>query len=152
MHWNLPSNPVDLEQREGRIHRYKGHAVRKNLARTFGHAAMEGTTPDPWDAVFRAAVSSRPAGATDLHPFWVFPVENGAFIERHVPLLPMSRDVQHFEDLKRSLVAYRMVFGQPRQEDMLEFLVNQVPSGNAAQIVARLQIRLEPPDRSTASA
>ena len=28
-HWNLPSNPVDLEQREGRIHRYKGHAVRK---------------------------------------------------------------------------------------------------------------------------
>jgi superfamily II DNA or RNA helicase len=27
-HWNLPSNPVDLEQREGRIHRYTGHAVR----------------------------------------------------------------------------------------------------------------------------
>jgi hypothetical protein len=34
MHWNLPSNPVDLEQREGRVHRYKGHAVRKNLARS----------------------------------------------------------------------------------------------------------------------
>ena len=33
MHWNLPSNPVDLEQREGRVHRYKGHAVRKNVAR-----------------------------------------------------------------------------------------------------------------------
>ncbi len=28
-HWNLPSNPVDLEQREGRVH---GHAVRKNIA------------------------------------------------------------------------------------------------------------------------
>jgi hypothetical protein len=26
IHWNLPSNPVDLEQREGRVHRYKGHA------------------------------------------------------------------------------------------------------------------------------
>ena len=23
MHWNLPCNPVDLEQREGRINRYK---------------------------------------------------------------------------------------------------------------------------------
>jgi Helicase conserved C-terminal domain len=23
VHWNLPSNPVDLEQREGRVHRYK---------------------------------------------------------------------------------------------------------------------------------
>ena len=32
VHWNLPSNPVDLEQREGRVHRYKGHAVRKNAA------------------------------------------------------------------------------------------------------------------------
>lgn len=32
VHWNLPSNPIDLEQREGRVHRYKGHAVRKNVA------------------------------------------------------------------------------------------------------------------------
>src|SRR5699024_10129488 len=24
VHWNLPSNPVDLEQREGRVHRFKG--------------------------------------------------------------------------------------------------------------------------------
>ncbi len=32
IHWNLPGNPVDLEQREGRIHRYKGHAVRRNVA------------------------------------------------------------------------------------------------------------------------
>ena len=31
VHWNLPGNPVDLEQREGRIHRYKGHAVRRML-------------------------------------------------------------------------------------------------------------------------
>lgn len=23
MHWNLPSNPIDLEQREGRINRFK---------------------------------------------------------------------------------------------------------------------------------
>jgi len=28
VHWNLPNNPVDLEQREGRVQRYKGHAVR----------------------------------------------------------------------------------------------------------------------------
>ena len=28
----LPGNLVDLEQREGRVHRFKGHAVRLNLA------------------------------------------------------------------------------------------------------------------------
>ena len=36
VHWNLPGNPVDLEQREGRVHRYKGHAVRKNVAAAHG--------------------------------------------------------------------------------------------------------------------
>src|SRR5439155_300036 len=36
VHWNLPSNPVDLEQREGRVHRYKGQAVRKNVAADSG--------------------------------------------------------------------------------------------------------------------
>ncbi|MCK5795376.1 MAG: hypothetical protein KAH12_11755, partial [Anaerolineales bacterium] len=35
VHWNLPTNPVDLEQREGRVHRYKCHAVRKNVAKAY---------------------------------------------------------------------------------------------------------------------
>ena len=39
VHWNLPGNPVDLEQREGRVHRYKGHAVRKNAATIYGATA-----------------------------------------------------------------------------------------------------------------
>ncbi len=36
IHWNLPGNPVDLEQREGRVHRYKGHAVRRNVGASHG--------------------------------------------------------------------------------------------------------------------
>ena len=32
VHWNLPYNPVDLEQREGRVHRFKGHAIRKRAS------------------------------------------------------------------------------------------------------------------------
>lgn len=31
VHWNLPGNHVNLEQREGRIHRYKGYVIRKNV-------------------------------------------------------------------------------------------------------------------------
>src|SRR4030095_547928 len=34
-HWNLPSNPVDFEQREGRINRYKGLVIRQNLANKY---------------------------------------------------------------------------------------------------------------------
>ena len=47
VHWNLPSNPVDLEQREGRVHRYKGHAVRKNLATVHGGEALLRETERP---------------------------------------------------------------------------------------------------------
>ena len=32
VHWDIPGNPVDFEQREGRVDRYKGHAIRKNVA------------------------------------------------------------------------------------------------------------------------
>src|SRR5256885_17202199 len=40
VHRNLPANPVDLEQREGRVHRYKGHAIRKNVADANRQAAF----------------------------------------------------------------------------------------------------------------
>jgi hypothetical protein len=85
VHWNLPTNPVDLEQREGRVHRYKGHAVRKNLARLHGLAALrESWDPigDPWAHLFKHAASKRPAGASELWPYWVFEVEGGARVER----------------------------------------------------------------------
>ena len=41
VHWNLPPNPVDLEQREGRVHRYHGHAIRKNIALVVGSEALD---------------------------------------------------------------------------------------------------------------
>jgi hypothetical protein len=36
MHWNLPCNPIDLEQREGRINRFKCLAIRQNVADKYG--------------------------------------------------------------------------------------------------------------------
>ena len=46
-HWNLPSNPVDLEQREGRIHRYKGHVNPRpgNVAAAFPLSSLRGKVP-----------------------------------------------------------------------------------------------------------
>lgn len=146
VHWNLPSNPVDLEQREGRVHRYKGHAIRRNLARTYGNEARAlGGGRDPWDAMFGRAQSDRPAGATDLMPFWLLPVEGGAKIERHVPALPLSRDLQRLEDLRRSLAVYRMVFGQARQEELIAFLITYLGEAEATSVAAELRIDLAAP-------
>ena len=72
-----------MEQREGRIHRYKNHAVRKNVAatqRAIGLAAAS----DPWSAMFDAATEQRAPHANDLVPSWIY-TNGDARIERYVP-------------------------------------------------------------------
>ncbi len=144
VHWNLPGNPVDLEQREGRVHRYKGHAVRRNVAADHRAAAFGGD-PDPWTAMFDAAVGERGDDENELVPFWVYPREDGARIERYVPALPLSRDARQLADLKRSMAAYRMVFGQPRQEDLVAFLNDRLDDAELERLMTELRIDVTPP-------
>jgi Helicase conserved C-terminal domain len=141
-HWNLPSNPVDLEQREGRIHRYKGHAVRKNVAAAFAAEALRHGASDAWETVFELGRTGRSAQENDLVPYWLFPGD--AKIERHVPALPFSREVERLYGLRRALAIYRMVFGQSRQEDLITYLLAQIPEDERDGIVAELQIDLSP--------
>ncbi|BAN04381.1 DEAD/DEAH box-containing ATP-dependent helicase [Ilumatobacter coccineus] len=118
VHWNLPPDPVALEQREGRVHRYKGHAVRKNIASKFGDLDV-GLGEDSWDKMFASAEES--VAPTDgITPYWVF--EGDACVERVVPMLPMSREHGDLERLQRSAAIYRSAFGQPRHGDLLAIL------------------------------
>jgi len=151
VHWNLPSNPVDLEQREGRVHRYKNHAVRKNLAAHYGLSGMAGHTADPWGSLFNVARCARDEEATDMVPFWIYPLEGGAKIERHVPALPLSRDRDRIAALRRSLAAYRMVFGQARQEDLLSYLLARFTDEEVTAYAESLRIDLQPPRKERAS-
>ena len=144
VHWNLPNNPVDLEQREGRVHRYKGHAVRKNVARQFRDHVLASDAPDPWEAAFHRAVVERPPSESDLVPFWVLPLEGGAKIERHVLALPLSRDEAQLEALRRALTIYRMAFGQNRQEDVLAYLRKKVSPERLEQLADTLRVDLSP--------
>lgn len=142
VHWNLPPNPVDLEQREGRVHRFKGHAVRRNVAddhREVGLAADR----DPWEAMWSSAEAAKPADENDLVPYWIYPGRH--HIERHVPVIPLSREVRRYEDLKSSTALYRMVFGQPRQEDLLNHLRSSVPEERLAQLAEVMRVDLRPP-------
>lgn len=141
-HWNLPANPVDLEQREGRIHRFKGHAIRKNVAAAFGTKALKEKGRDPWANAFDLAVCKRQRHENDLVPYWHFP--GAAMIERHVPALPFSREKDRIESLRKALVIYRMVLGQSRQEDLISYLLAEIPEEDHADIVAELRINLSP--------
>ena len=142
-HWNLPGNPVDLEQREGRVNRFKGHAVRLNLAERQGGAVRGcGQAPDdPWKLMFERA-RSQAAVDTDLIPYWIY--EGSVRVERRVPMLPFSREVTRLAWLKRSLTVYRLAFGQPRQDDLLDYLQTLAGHGMDASQLLDLQIRLEP--------
>jgi hypothetical protein len=142
VHWNLPSNPVDLEQREGRVHRYKGHAVRKNVAAKYGHEALADARDDVWERLFALAVERDGHDSHGLVPYWLFPGE--AAIERHVPALPLSRETVQLDALKRSLAVYRMVFGQPRQDDLMAYLLERLGEESLRALAPSLQIDLGP--------
>ncbi|MYH39868.1 MAG: SWF/SNF helicase family protein [Candidatus Dadabacteria bacterium] len=149
VHWNLPRNPVDLEQREGRVQRYKGHAVRKNIAMAYGLNTLRNewnqrNDPDPWRFMFELARKERPPSTNDLIPYWLYELDEGANIERHVPILPHSKEESHFHQLKKMLAVYRLVFGQPRQEDLLDYLTGRMHENQEPRELNMWQISLEP--------
>ena len=120
LHWDLCSSPLELEQREGRIQRYAGLAVRRRLAKLLQDevgidAAGSGSL---WSAMENAA-HARFRDDSGLSPWWVL---KGAHVERFVFSLPQSRDLEKFKLLKEQRLIYRLTLGQPNQEDLLEFL------------------------------
>lgn len=122
IHWNLPSNPQNLEQREGRINRYKCLSVRRNVAKAFGDHFS-------WDDMFTAASDMLQQNNSQMVPFWFLPLDNGIFegkqveyIERIVPVYPMSEERGRYKHLIDVLSLYRLTLGQPRQEELLQLL------------------------------
>jgi Helicase conserved C-terminal domain len=135
VHWNLPANPVDFEQREGRINRFGGHAVRRNIAARHRVSVMTSQETDPWKAAYDAA-RDQSAHLGEFAPYWIYP---GPFkVERQLINYPLSRDTAKLVALKDDLALYRLAFGQPRQEDLLDFLKRRgVDSAGTAGIDLR---------------
>jgi len=142
VHWNLPANPVDFEQREGRVHRFKGHAIRKNVAAAHRVEALASEETDPWVAAFAVAEALREDGMNDLWPWWTYPGE--AKIERWIPAFPLSKDQGREEKLQKQRALYRLAFGQPRQEDLITILEQQ-GYANDPERLDQLRIDLRPP-------
>lgn len=142
LHWNLPSNPIDIEQREGRINRYLCHAVRQNLAESiYGQSGFESGRP-VWDTIMENAAALK-QGNSDLVPFWCLP-DDFPFtrkIERIVPMYPFSSDRAKYERLIEILSIYRLTLGQPRQEELVDSLRNEKLK---AEDLERLYMDLSP--------
>ncbi len=142
VHWDLPGNPVDFEQREGRVDRYKGHAIRKNVASAHRSAALALGVEDPWSAVFEAAAAESGQDLGGLSPCWIYPGD--AKLHRRIMALPLSRDEDRWARLQESLALYRLAFGQPRQEDMLAAL-HRRGVARSPERISEMRIDLRPP-------
>lgn len=142
VHWNLPSNPIDLEQREGRVNRYKCLAVRQNIAQQYGREF-------DWERMFERAGREKKGNFSDLVPFWCLPTKEGQPripIERIVPLYPLSRDKLRYQRLIKVLSLYRLTLGQPRQEELLAVLDQELTEQDSK----KLFMDLSPYDREWA--
>ena len=125
------------------MHRYKGHAIRLNVAANHTAAVRGcGEAPaDPWAAMLSPREPPLRSTTTSFRTgFCDGPVK----VERRVPLLPYSREIARLKWLKKSVAVYRLAFGQPRQDDLLAYLRGLDKTLSTDEMKA-LQIRLEPP-------
>lgn len=126
MHWNLPNSPVDFEQREGRINRFRGKVIRQRVADSYKKRLSEEPKQQPWDAIFEYAKEAKHYAKfkCDIVPNWHFDTNDShaVKIERIVPLHKFSDEIERYLSMKRVLGLYRLTFGQPRQEELVEAL------------------------------
>jgi hypothetical protein len=114
VHWDLPSSPVDLEQREGRVARYGGLAVRQALAAQIGTLSSDRS---PWHALADRLRMQELSGG--LVPWWHL---EGAEIRRTALRPRFSEQERDLADLEESLALYRYALGQPDQEALVRTL------------------------------
>ncbi len=142
IHWNLPHNAIDLEQREGRINRYKGLVIRQNVAKEFRDQLEGIANRNLWDHLFALARTNREKARIpcDLIPFWHFEPSAGfhSQIERHVPLYPFSRDIEKYKNIRRILTYYRLTFGQPRQDDLMQAFKDEMKREDLEELLINL--------------
>jgi hypothetical protein len=148
VHWNLPANPVDFEQREGRVNRFGGHAVRRNVAARHRATVMMAMGNDPWKDAYDAA-NDESDELGEFAPFWMYP--GPSKVERQLLSFPLSRDTAKAIALKDDLALYRLAFGQPRQEDLLDFLKRRGVDGSMAVGIDLRPVAFTPPEIEKAS-
>jgi len=141
IHWNLPHNPIDIEQREGRINRFKCLAIRQSLVAKYGDKTFE---KDVWNELFdKYALAEKRDGNSELVPYWCLPDGGKVKIERIVPMYPYSRDKAVYDRLLKILSLYRVTLGQARQEELLEYLFNKFNNSDE-RTLKELFINLSP--------
>ena len=140
VHWDLCRNPVDLEQREGRIQRFGGLSIRRAIAAKLASEAIStrSSAQSPWARIAELA-DQRLSDESGLAPWWV--CESGT-VNRYVFDVPTSEQKHWLHWMKEQRLLYRLALGQPNQEDLVEILSNK--SGLEPHAIREAVVNLSP--------
>ena len=155
IHWNLPSNPVDFEQREGRINRRNCFAIRKKLIEVYAQDYIqEGcSVKEIFDNAFNKVLEQDfMKRSTDelvhcgMVPNWILPYKDEdtlkvAKIQRIVPYFTTSNVMKKYHNNLKVLQLYRSVIGQPDPEELMERLLGRE---NGEEVVKKLFMDFSP--------
>ena len=142
VHWDLPSNPVDLEQREGRVDRYAGLSIRRVLGKmSVPDRDNVGEGRSPWGALANQAERAHRDDSVGLAPWWLV---EGARIQRLVFDVPLSEAKARFEDLRQQRLLYRLTLGQPDQSDLVKALRNRISTDDIVAATINLSPQQHP--------
>ncbi|WFU25125.1 hypothetical protein QA649_02425 [Bradyrhizobium sp. CB1717] len=152
VHWDLPTSPVDLEQRDGRVNRYGGLSIRKALVRRHNdRTAQIPIEGSPW-LVLTGELEETCEG---MAPWWG---TDGAVINRTVFLPPLSKQAGELDRLLASLSHYRLTLGQSDPEHLLRALHRRIEGADSEEERAALhkwlreiRIDLSPVRRNSAT-
>ena len=154
-HWNLPHNPIDIEQREGRVNRYMSHALRLNHASAYDSAhpvelRKHLRKKSLWIEIVNYVAAQHKASASqscELVPYWHINSDAQIRIERIAPIYAFSADEERYLTFLKVLAVYRMTFGQPNQEQALSTIlenVNGLDDSDLREFVRQICINLAP--------
>jgi hypothetical protein len=128
-HWNLPSSPVDFEQREGRLNRFNSLTIREAIISLIGSTSISDLKNSTfWQCAFDLAPDRchyNDRYNLGLSPNWICtPTNNksGSQLMRHVLDLPHSSDRRRYNKLMDRLRLYRLALGQPNPDKYLQLL------------------------------
>jgi hypothetical protein len=119
VHWDLPGDPIDFEQREGRIARYGSLAVRRSLARRHGGEALsEADSGSPFGKLIALAREVK-NGRTGLERWWL--PESGRPTSVSFDWRFSLRSARR-EQMLQDLLYYRLALGQPDPQAFMHML------------------------------
>jgi hypothetical protein len=120
VHWDVRTSPIDMEQREGRVQRFAGLGVRREIANVCGGSMWKDLkrNESPWQQLEALAVENKDNN-TPMHPWWTF---NGSHPNTHFFDIQFTQQLLRYNRVRQQQMVYRLALGQSNQHALVNIL------------------------------